>query len=89
MNNTDASPTKVRPTNLKKVLGDIARHSDPDFLIDDASGSLFSELRLVHLAGLHAECIVTREEEYAAFNFFNKSELNKKLKEIYHEAISR
>jgi hypothetical protein len=87
-NNRDAPPSKTRSKiRVDKLVTDISRPSNSEMTID-APRKPATARTVVHLDGLHADCITRREEEYVPEGEFNPTTAINQLTEAYRAAIA-
>lgn len=88
-NKRDGPPTKTRHTiRIDRLITDISRPASLHLDID-APRRPVTARTVVHLDGLHADCITRREEEYIHEGNFKQSTAIDHLKEVYRAAISK
>ena len=88
-NNRDGPPSKTRSKiRINQLVTDISRPANSHFDIDAPRKPLMART-VVHLDGLHADCITRREEDYVPEGEFNQATAVNQLKEAYREAIAQ
>lgn len=88
-NNRDAPPSKTRSKiRIDKLVTDISRPSSPQLDID-APRKPTTARTVVHLDGLHADCIVRREDDYVPTGEFDQTAAIDQLSETYRAAIAQ
>lgn len=88
-NNRDGPPSKSRSKiRVDKLVTDISR--PPSLQVDiDAPRKPAAARTVVHLDGLHADCIVRREDDYVPMGEFDQAAAIHQLTEAYRAAIAQ
>lgn len=88
-NNRDGPPSKTKSKiRVDRLVTDISRPTNPQFDIDMPRKPAMART-VVHLDGLHADCITRREEDYVPEGEFNPATVINQLTEAYREAIAQ
>ncbi|WP_412025054.1 ABC-three component system protein [Burkholderia cepacia] len=88
-NNRDGPPSKTRSKiRIDQLVTDISRPTSRQLDID-APRKPTTVRTVVHLDGLHADCITRREEEYVPEGEFDRAAAIDQLTEAYREAIAQ
>jgi hypothetical protein len=89
-NNREVTPVKTRSVmGIRRIIRDISREDPSRFSIDTGVTELPEGLKLIHIDGLHADCIVRNEFQYEEFDLFSVKEMVALLKETYIAAIAK
>lgn len=87
-NNRGAPPSKTRSTiSIDKLVTDISRPSHLQLDID-APRRPMTARKVIHLDGLHKDCIVVRERDYVPTGKFDQTTAIIQLTEAYRAAIA-
>lgn len=86
-NNSEMPPAKHRVRDFSKIIPDIGR---PRTKRKDISSSVnpFVPRAVVHLGGLHTECLIRNEEDYSKSNDVSVEDLIELMRKAYFEAIA-
>lgn len=88
-NNRDGPPSKTRSKiRVDRLVTDISRPANSQLDIDEPRKPA-TVRTVVHLDGLHADCITRREEDYVPEGEFNRATAIKQLTEAYRAAIAQ
>lgn len=88
----DARATKeLKPRTFEKIVVNIGRVSSTNLMVDAAIRNPAKEFRLMHLIGLHDECVLDNDIEFEKYYSGNEGydveEMLEKFKEFYHANI--
>jgi hypothetical protein len=88
-NNRNGPPSKTRSKiRVDRLVTDISRPANPQLDID-APRKPATARTVIHLDGLHADCITRREEDYVPEGEFNRATAITRLTEAYRAAIAQ
>ncbi len=88
-NNRDGPPSKTRSKiRVDRLVTDISRPANSQLDIDAPRKPPMART-VVHLDGLHADCITRREEDYVPEGEFNQATAINQLTEAYRAAIAQ